>query len=83
MNKSTKTILWVGIYGVVAYGIYYMIKNMHVTRREKNILIISQDNYKGFDDAYLKSWANAIKSNLSEFTYQGKVYLSNSGKVKK
>jgi hypothetical protein len=80
---NTKTIVWVGVYGVVAYGIYYMVKNIHVTPREKNIITIFGSNYSGFEDGYLKAWAKAKKSNALDFTYNGKVYLTEGGKVKK
>jgi hypothetical protein len=80
---NTKTIVWVGVYGVVAYGIYYMVKNMHVTPREKNIITIFGSNYKGFEDNFLKEWAKAKRRNASEFTYNGKVYLTEGGRAKK
>lgn len=80
---NTKTIVWVGIYGVVAYGIYYMVKNMHITKREKSVLAILSRSYQGFDDAFLKEWANGIKMGESEFSYKGKVYLTDGGRAKK
>lgn len=80
---NTKTIVWVGIYGVIGYGVYYMVKNMHVTPREKNIITIFGSKYSGLEDNYLKAWAKAKKSNASEFTYNDKVYLTESGKAKK
>ena len=83
MSKNTKTIVWIGVYGVVAYGIYYMVKNMHVTPRQKSILAIEENKYKGLDDGYLKACGNATKLGQSEFTYLGKVYLTNGGKAKK
>jgi hypothetical protein len=83
MTKNTKTIVWIGIYGVVAYGIYYMVKNMHVTPRQKSILAIEENTYKGLEDAFLKAWGNATKLGQSEFTYLGKVYMTKGGKAKK
>jgi hypothetical protein len=80
---NTKTIVWIGVYGVVAYGIYYVVKNMYVTPREKNIVTIFGSSYSSFDDGYLKEWAKAKKSNASEFTYNGKVYLTVGGRAKK
>lgn len=83
MQKGTKTLIWIGVYGVVAYGIYWMVKNMHVTPRQKNIMLIKQSDFEGFDDGYIKAWADAVKSKQGEFTYQGKVYLTSNGRTKK
>ena len=80
---NTKTIVWVGIYGVIAYGIYYMVKNMHITSREKSVLAILGRNYSGMEDGFLKEWAKGIKMGETEFSYKGKVYLTEGGRAKK
>jgi hypothetical protein len=81
MNK--KTILWIGVIGVSAYGIWWMVKNMHVTPREKAILEIQADKFKGFEDTFLKAWADAKKKMMDEFSYNGKTYFTKTGTAKK
>lgn len=82
MDKGTKTIIWVGVYGAIAYLVYWSIKRMHVSPKEKDILAIATDRYKGFEDAFLKAWAEAKKSSIAEFVYNGKTYISSTGKAK-
>lgn len=83
MQKGTKTIVWVGGIAVAAYAVWYMIKNMHVSPRQKSIAIVAEKNYLGFEDAFLKEWSKAVKSGQPEFTYNGKVYISDGGRAKK
>jgi len=84
MNNTTKTIVWIGIYGVVAYGIYYMVKNMHISPRQKSVLtILDYKTYDGFEDEFLKEWAKGIKDKKSEFIYKGRIYLTDGGRAKK
>lgn len=83
MQKGTKTIVWVGGIAVAAYAVWYMIKNMHVSPRQKSILNIEEKTYVGFEDAFLKAWGNAVKAGSPEFTYNGKVYISEGGRAKK
>jgi hypothetical protein len=80
MNK--KTIMWVGIYSVSAFAIYLGVKKIQLTIKEKKILELYKVKYKGLEEAYLKAWAKASASNKTEFTYNGKVYLSKTGKAK-
>jgi hypothetical protein len=80
---NTKTLMYVGIYGVAAYVVYAISKNNYVSKRQKSIALINDSKYKGFEDAYLKEWANASKSSAVEFTYKGKVYLTKGGTAKK
>jgi hypothetical protein len=79
---NTKTIMWVGIYGVAAYGIYLAAKKIKLNIKEKKIFELYKVKYKGLEDAYLQAWAKASASNKTEFTYNGKVYLSSTGKAK-
>lgn len=81
MNQ--KTLVWAVVIGGAGYGIWWMVKNMHVTPREKSILNIVAQKYDGFEQGFLKAWGDAVKSNQSEFTYNGKVYLSEGGRAKK
>ena len=80
---NTKTLMYVGIYGVAAFGIYLAAKNNFVSKRQKSIALINDSKYVGFEDDYLKEWAKASKSNAVEFTYKGKVYLTKGGTAKK
>jgi hypothetical protein len=81
MNK--KQLLWIALGGVAVYGAWYMIKYMHVTPKEKNILDIVGMRYANFEDAFLKAWAEATKSGVPEFTYNGKTYLTENGRAKR
>ena len=78
-----KTLMYVGIYGVAAFGIYLAAKNNYVSKRQKSIALINDAKYLGFEDAFLKEWGKASKSGTVEFTYKGKVYITKGGTAKK
>ena len=79
---NIKTITWVGILGVAGYVIYVAVKKIQLTNKGKKIFELYKVKYKGLEDAYLQAWAKASASNKTEFTYNGKVYLSKTGKAK-
>ena len=83
MQKGTNTIIWVGGVALLGYAAWYMVKNMHVTPRQKSILGIAEKKYEGMEDEYLKEWAKAAKIGQSEFSYKGKVYLTDGGSAKR
>jgi hypothetical protein len=80
---NMKTLIYVGIYGVAAFGIYLAAKNNVVSKRLKSIALINDAKYKGFEDAFLKEWGKASKSGSAEFTYKGKTYITKGGSAKK
>jgi hypothetical protein len=78
-----KMLMYIGIYGVAAFGIYVIAKNNLVSKRFKSIALINDAKYKGFEDAFLKEWGKASKSGAAEFTYKGKIYITKGGTAKK
>lgn len=83
---NTKTIVWVGIYGVVAYGAYYMYFSK--TAYAKKIIKAgksqqSVDDLKSFDMGYLRVWSKASSNNEQSFSYKGKSYFTQGGRAKK
>jgi hypothetical protein len=80
---NTKTLMYIGVYGVVAFGIYVAAKNNLVSKRQKSIALINDAKYKVFEDGFLKEWAKASKSGAAEFTYKSKIYITNGGRAKK
>ncbi|MFY8161476.1 MAG: hypothetical protein ACOVNU_09115 [Candidatus Kapaibacteriota bacterium] len=79
---NTKTLMYIGIYGVAAYVVYAISKNNFVSKRQKSIGLINSAKYKGFEDAFLKEWGKATKLKAIEFTYKGKVYFTATGRAK-
>jgi hypothetical protein len=83
MNK--KTIFYVGVYAVVAYGAYYMFfsKSAYVKTIKKT------NNYGGSAEDlkdlvgknFLKPWARAAKNNVPTFQFEGKTYNTKGGKI--
>jgi hypothetical protein len=83
MNK--KTIFYVGVYAVVAYGAYYMFfsKSAYVRTIKKT------NNYGGSEKDlkdlvgknFLKPWARAAKNNVPTFEFEGKTYNTKGGKI--
>lgn len=83
MNK--KTIFYVGVYAVVAYGAYYMFfsKSAYVRTIKKT------NNYGGSAEDlkdlvgknFLKPWARAAKNNVPTFQFEGKTYNTKGGKI--
>ena len=83
--KAGKTLTWIAIYGVVAYGAYHFFFSKAAYARQ----IVSRGKYgsgvealKSFDMAYLRAWAKAAKANRETFDYQGKTYNTQGGKLK-
>lgn len=82
-----QTLVWIGIYAVVGYAAYMYFR----PSKNKDInTIISTGNYnsaplnlQGFGDKYLRAWAAAAKKGLPNFVYEGKVYETSGGKLKK
>lgn len=79
---TKKQLLWVALGGVAVYGAWYMIKYMHVTPREKSILDIVGSRYANMEDGYLKARGDATKMKALEFIYNGKTYITETGKQK-
>jgi hypothetical protein len=83
MNK--KTIFYVGVYAVVAYGAYYMFfsKSAYVRTIKKT------NNYGGSEKDlkdlvgknFLKPWARAAKNNVPTFQFEGKTFNTKGGKI--
>lgn len=83
---KNKTLLWIGIYGVVAYGAYYLFfsKNAYAKKIIASGKYTSSiDNLLSFDMAYLRAWSKAATKNEPNFSYKGVVYLTQGGKIKK
>lgn len=84
MKKNT--LVWIGVYAVVAYGAYYMFfsKNAYANT------IIKAGKYKGsaeelksFGMNFLRPWARAAKNNQDTFTFEGKTYNTSGGRAKR
>lgn len=84
MKKGT--LIWVLVYGAVAYGAYQMFfsKKAYAKKILKSGKYTSSiDNLLSFDMAYLREWSKAAVKNSPDFTYKGVVYLTQGGKIKK
>jgi hypothetical protein len=82
MNK--KTLLYVGIYAVVAYGAYYM----YFSKDAYAKAIIKAGKYRGtkedlkaFGMNFLRPWSKSAKNNMPTFLFEGKAYNTNGGKI--
>jgi hypothetical protein len=83
MNK--KTIFYVGLYAVAAYGAYYMFfsKSAYVKTIKKT------NNYGGTAEElknlvgknFLMPWAKAAKDGVPTFLFEGKTYNTKGGKI--
>ena len=81
-----KTILWIGVYAVVAYGAYYMFFSKDAYAKA----IIKAGKYKGsvddlksFGMNFLRPWSKAAKANQPTFFFEGKNYNTQGGKAVK
>jgi hypothetical protein len=82
---KNKTLLWIGIYGVVAYGAYYIFfsKNAYAKKIiDSGKYTSSINNLKSFDMAYLRAWSKAATKNEPTFSYKGVAYNTQGGKLK-
>ena len=83
---KTKTLVWIGVYAVVAYGAYYMFfsKQAYAKKiKDAGKYGGSIDDLKSFGMNFLRPWAKAAKDNQPTFTFEGKTYNTQGGRVKK
>ena len=85
MNK--KTIFYVGLYAVAAYGAYYLYNN---TKKAYARIILKEGMAGGgfagllvFGKNYLKPWAMAAKAKQPTFEFEGKTYNTKGGMLVK
>jgi hypothetical protein len=83
---NNKAILYIGIYAVVGYGAYYMFFSKDAYAKS----IIKSGKYggsvqdlKGFGANFLKPWSKAAKNNQETFVFEGKMYNTQGGKIKR
>jgi hypothetical protein len=83
MNK--KTIFYVGLYAVAAFGAYYLYNN---TKRAYALTILKEGKAGGglkglfqFGKNFLKPWAMAAKAKQPTFEFEGKNYNTQGGMV--
>lgn len=84
MKKST--FIWIGVYAVVAYGAYYMFFSKHAyakTIKNAGRYNGSLEDLKTFGANFLKPWAKAAKDNQPTFTFDGKQFNTQGGKIKR
>lgn len=85
MNK--KTIFYVSLYAVAAYGAYYLYNN---TKKAYARTILKEGMAGGgfagllvFGKNYLKPWAMAAKAKQPTFLFEGKTYNTKGGMIVK
>jgi hypothetical protein len=83
---NNRTLLYIGIYAVVGYGAYYMFFSKDAYAKS----IIKSGKYggsvqdlKGFGANFLKPWSKAAKNNQETFVFEGKMYNTQGGKIKR
>jgi hypothetical protein len=84
MKKNT--LIWIAVYGVAAYGAYYMYFSK--TAYAKKIIKAdkskqSLEDLKSFDMVFLRAWSKAAVENAKTFDYKGKSYNTQGGKAVK
>jgi hypothetical protein len=84
MKKNT--LIWIGVYAVVAYGAYYM----YFSKDAYAKAIVKAGKYSGSAEAlkafgmnFLRPWARAAKANQPTFTFEGKTFNTQGGKAVK
>ena len=85
MNKGNKTIIYIGIYAIFAYGLYAFLSKKSYAK-----IISNSGNYSlgveelmNFDTSYLKAWSKAAKSGQPSFVLGGIAYNTKGGKKQK
>jgi hypothetical protein len=84
MKKNT--FIWIAVYGVAAYGAYYMYFSK--TAYAKKIIKAdkskqSLEDLKSFDMSFLRAWSKAAGENIQTFDYKGKAYNTQGGRAVK
>lgn len=83
---KSKTLVWIGLYGVVAYGAYHMFFSKNAYAKK----IIAKGKYggaletlKSFDMGFLRAWSIGASKNEPTFLYKGVTYSTQGGRAKK
>ena len=86
MDKGNKTIIYIGVYAIVAYGVYAYF----FSKKSYAKIIANSGNYSlgveeliNFDTSYLKAWSKAAKSGQSSFVLGGIIYNTKGGRKQK
>ena len=72
------------MYALYAVGAYFLIRfamQFHLSGRDRDVLEIVKERYKGLDDKFLDAWAFGVKSKMDKFPYNGQMYDIKTGKV--
>lgn len=80
--KNGKTYLFIALYGIAAYGAYYLFYSK--TAYAKKIIKAQKskgsiDKLISFDMAFLRTWSKSAVNNDTTFTYNGKSYNTQGG----
>jgi hypothetical protein len=81
-----KTIIWAIAIGGVGYGAYWYLRNTkkaYATAIVKGGASSGYETLLTFDKPYLKAWSMAVKSKQPTFNYNGLIYNTQGGSVKK
>ena len=83
--KPNKTLIYIGIYAVVAYGVYAYF----FSKKSYAKIVLKSGKYNGtindlmsFDTSYVKAWGKAIKNGEPAFFLAGKTYDTETGRSK-
>jgi hypothetical protein len=86
MGKGNKTIIYIGIYAVVAYGVYAYF----FSKKSYAKIIANSGNYSlgveeliKFETPYLKAWSKAVKNGQPSFVINGITYNTKGGRKQK
>lgn len=86
MNSTLKGVLTVLVVAGIGYAAYnYLIRDKKAFYAKKIAEAGKHGNetaLKTFEEAFLKEWYKGVKNNQESFTYQGKSYNTQGGRLK-
>ena len=86
MNSTIKGVITVLVVVGVGYAAYnFLLRDKKAFYAKKIVEAGKHGNettLKTFEEGYLKEWYKGVKNNQETFTYQGKSYNTNGGRLK-
>lgn len=85
MNSTTKGVVTILALAAVAGGVWFLLlrnKKRHAATIVKEGKSANYSTLLTFDEPFLRAWAKAAKAGNDTFTFEGKTYNTDGGKVK-
>lgn len=83
---KNKTVIWIGVYALIAYGGYYLFFSKSANVKKiigSGASTGTPEQLMKFEEGFLRAWAKAAKAKDNSFLYMGKSFMTKGGRAVK